>query len=155
MLGIVVLLGIWWNYFSRHSIPHETIHLHLKLTASSIYEFHSATGRWPTGADDLARTTLPQHSPYWRTLLENDTVAVVWRSDLKPDPKDNASVVMTYNKAGLFPKLGRVWVCWGDLRTDYVREEELRAKLPDSASDHSGQLRSESRHLFAYALGSS
>jgi len=45
---------------------------------------------------------------------------------------------MTYNKAGLFPKLGRVWVCWGDLRADYVREEELRAKLPDSASDHSG-----------------
>ena len=68
-------------------------------------------------------------------LIENGSVAVVWRSDLKPDPKDNASLVMTYNNAGLFSKLGRVWVCWGDLRTDYVREEELRAKLPASGSN--------------------
>jgi hypothetical protein len=68
-------------------------------------------------------------------LIENGSVAVVWRSDLKPDLKDNASLVMTYNKAGLFPKLGRVWVCGGDLRTDYVREKELQAKLPASGSN--------------------
>jgi hypothetical protein len=36
---------------------------------------------------------------------------------------------MTYNRTGLFPKLGRVWVCWGDLRTEYIKEEELQAKL--------------------------
>jgi hypothetical protein len=48
---------------------------------------------------------------------------------LKPDPKDNASLVMTYNNAGLFSKLGRVSVCWGDLRTEYVSEEVLRSKL--------------------------
>ena len=36
---------------------------------------------------------------------------------------------MTYNNAGLFSKLGRVWVCWGDLRTEYVSEELLRSKL--------------------------
>jgi hypothetical protein len=68
-------------------------------------------------------------------LIENGSVAVVWRSDLKPDPKDNASLVMTYNNAGLLSKLGRVWVCWGDLRTEYVREEELRAKLPAARSN--------------------
>ena len=128
--GVVVfLIGIYWHYFSRASIPHEAIQLHLRLTASSIYEFHKATGRWPTVVDDLASTSLPQISPYWRTLIDNGSVAVAWDSDLKPDPKDNASLVLTYNNAGLFAKLGRVWVCWGDLRTEYVKEEVLRSKL--------------------------
>src|SRR4029434_8368724 len=113
-LGIVaILIKIAWDYFSYDSIPHETIRLHLRLTASSIYEFHRATGRWPTTADDLASTSLPQISPYWKTLIDNDNVSIVWRSDLKPDPKDNAALMLTYNRTGLFPKLGRVWVCWG------------------------------------------
>ena len=129
-LGIVaILIKIAWDYFSYDSIPHETIRLHLRLTASSIYEFHRATGRWPTTADDLALTSLPQVSPYWKTLIDNDNVSIVWRNDLKPDPKNNAALVMTYNRTGLFPKLGRVWVCWGDLRTEYIKEEELQAKL--------------------------
>jgi len=129
--GIVAafLVAIYWHYFSRASIPHEAIQLHLRLTASSIYEFHKATGRWPKVADDLASTSLAQTSPYWRTLIDNGSVAVVWNSDLKPDPKDNASLLLTYNNAGLFSKLGRVWVCWGDLRTEYVKEEDLRSKL--------------------------
>lgn len=138
-LALVVLFGILaflinmaWDYFNRDSIPHEAIRLHLKLTASSIYEFHNATGRWPAKIDDLASTSLPQVSPYWRTLIENDSVAIVWRSDLGSDPKDNRHLVLTYNNTGLFSKLGRVWVCWGDLRTEYVKEEELRAKLAGS-----------------------
>ena len=106
--------------------------LHLRLTASSIYEFRNTAGRWPTAADDLASTSLPQISPYWKTLIENGTVVIAWRGDLKPNPKENAALVMTYNNAGLFSKQGRVWVCWGDLRTEYVKEEELRAKLPGS-----------------------
>jgi hypothetical protein len=135
-LGIVALLsGIYWYYFSYDSIPHQTIRLHLRLTASSIYDFHNRTGRWPTVADELATTSLPHISPYWKTLIEDGTVAIVWRTDLKPDPKDNAALVMTYNSNGLFPKLGRLWICWGDLRTEYVKEEELRAKLPGSQSD--------------------
>jgi hypothetical protein len=123
------LVAIYWHYFSRASIPHEAIQLHLRLTASSIYEFHNATGRWPKVTDDLAATSLAQTSPYWRTLIDNGSVAVVWNSDLKPDPKDNASLLLTYNNAGLFSKLGRVWVCWGDLRTEYIKEELLRSQL--------------------------
>jgi hypothetical protein len=129
-LGIVaIVIRIAWDYFDRESIPHESIRLHLQLTASSIYEFHQTAGRWPAKIDDLALTSLPLRSPYWRTLIENGSVAIAWRSDLKPNPKDNAALVMTYNNVGLFSKLGRVWVCWGDLRTEYVKEEELRAKL--------------------------
>ena len=127
--GVAFLVAICWHYFSRARIPHEAIRLHLRLTASSIYEFHKATGRWPKVADDLASTSLAQTSPYWRTLIDNGSVAVVWDNDLKPDPKDNSSLVMTYNNAGLFSKLRRVWVCWGDLRTEYMKEELLRSQL--------------------------
>jgi len=42
---------------------------------------------------------------------------------------------MTYNSNGLFPKLGRLWICWGDLRTEYVKEKELREKLPVAQSN--------------------
>jgi hypothetical protein len=134
-LGVVaIVISIAWDYFNRDSIPHEAIRLHLKLTAASIYELHNTAGRWPKSAGDLALTSLPQRSPYWRTLIENGSVAIVWRSDLKPDPEDNAGLVMTYNNVGLFSKLGRVWVCWGDLRTEYVKEEELRVKLAGSRS---------------------
>jgi hypothetical protein len=126
---VAFLIGIYWHYFSRASIPHEAIRLHLRLTASNIYEFHKATGRWPKAADDLVSTSLPQTSPYWRTLIDNGSVAVVWHNDLKPDPKDNASLVLTYNNAGLFSKLERVWVCWRDLRTEYAKGEVLRSKL--------------------------
>jgi len=136
-LSVVALaIGIYWDYFSRDSIPNEAIRLHLRLTASSIYEFHKARGRWPSSGDDLASTSLPQISPYWRSLIENGFVAVVWRTDLKPDPKDNASLVMTYHNAGLFSKLGRVWVCWGDLRTESITEKDLRAKLAETQSNN-------------------
>lgn len=132
-LAIVAFcIGVYWYYFSHDSIPHQTIRLHLRLTASSIYEFRNKTGLWPRTADDLASTSLPQISPHWKTLIDNGNVAIVWRTDLKPDPKDNAALVMTYNRAGLFPKMGRVWVCWGDLRTEYIKEEELRATLKAS-----------------------
>ena len=129
-----LVIRVAWDYFDRGSIPHESIRLHLQLTASSIYEFHQTAGRWPANIDDLASTSLPLKSPYWRSLIENGSVAVVWRSDLKPDPKDNAALVMTYNNTGLFSKLGRVWICWGDLRTEFVKDEELHAKLSDAAA---------------------
>jgi hypothetical protein len=92
----------------------------------------NSTKRWAGGRRRpmiLPRPRFRKTSPYWRTLIDNGSVAVVWDNDLKPDPKDNASLVMTYNNAGLFSKLGRVWVCWGDLRTEYVKEEDLRSKL--------------------------
>src|SRR5881227_3280043 len=35
--------------------------------------------------------------------------------------KYNADVLLTYDRGGLSDKLGRVWVCWGDLRTERLR----------------------------------
>jgi hypothetical protein len=129
-LGIVALaIGMVVDYFDRGSIPHQAIQLHLRLVASSIYEFHKNTGRWPERAEDLAATSLPLQSPYWKQMLDRGTIVVMWPKDLQPDPKDNAGAVLTYDNGGLFARLGRVWVCWGDLRTEYVKEEELRSKL--------------------------
>ena len=102
-LGLAALIiGIVIDYFDRGSIPHQ---------------------------EDLAATSLPLRSPYWKQMLDQGTIVVVWPKDLKPDPKENASVVLTYDNGGLFARLGRVWVCWGDLRTEYVKAEELRNKL--------------------------
>jgi hypothetical protein len=129
-LGVAALLvGIALDYFNRDSVAHQSIQLHLRLTGEAIYEYHSRTGRWPARIDDLAETSLPLKSPYWRQLVEQGTIAVVWRSDLKPDPKDNAHLVLAYHNQGLFARLGRVWVCWGDLRTEYVKAGELRSQL--------------------------
>ena len=54
---------------------------------------------------------------------------VEWPKDLEPDPKENAGLVLPYDNGGLFARLGRVWVCWGDLRTEYVNADDLQAKL--------------------------
>ena len=130
VMGLASLvIGIVFDYFDRGSIPHQAIQLHLRLVASSIYEFHTNTGRWPERAEDLAATSLPLRSPYWKQMLDQGIIVVVWPKDLKPDPKDNAGRVLTYDHGGLFARLGRVWVCWGDLRTEYVKAEELRSKL--------------------------
>jgi hypothetical protein len=129
-LGLAALIiGLVFDYFDRGSIPHQAIQLHLRLVVSSIYEFHTNTGRWPERAEDLAATSLPLRSTYWKQMLDQGIIVVVWPKDLKPDPKENADVVLTYDNGGLFARLGRVWVCWGDLRTEYVKAEELRSKL--------------------------
>ena len=129
-LGLASLvIGIVFDYLDRGSIPHQAIQLHLRLVGSIIYEFHTNTGPWPERAEDLAATSLPLRSPYWKQMLDQGIIVVVWPKGLKPDPKENAGVVLTYDNGGLFARLGRVWVCWGDLRTEYVKVEDLRSKL--------------------------
>ncbi len=126
---IAVALGVVVYFYSMSDIAHESIRLHLRLIGESIYEYHSKTGQWPTRMEDLAQTPLALRSPYWRQMLEQGTNVIVWRTDLKPDPKDNAGLVLAYHNSGLLARLGRQWACWGDLRTEYVREKDLRAHL--------------------------
>ena len=124
----VVMAGVV-SFYNISDISHSSLQLQLGLLGSSVYEYHARTGQWPTKADDLARTSLPQESPYWRWELEHDVFVMVWPKDLQPDPKDNAGVILAYHNKGLLAELGRVWVCWGDLRTEYIKTEELRARL--------------------------
>ena len=110
-------------------VAHEATRLHLGLYGSSIYEYHAATGKWPTEIGDLAMTSLPAKSPYWKVMLDDDVDVIVWHKTLKPDPKDNAGQILVYHNKGLIATMGRTWVCWGDLRTEYIKTEDLRDYL--------------------------
>jgi hypothetical protein len=127
----VVLLWLGqfvWDYFDPGSVAHQAMQFQLKLFGSAMYECHSASGRWPTSLDDLAQTSLPHRSNVWRQTA--NTMVFLWPQDLKADPKENAGVLLAYHNAGLFNKVGRVWVCWGDLRTEHMPERDLRTRLP-------------------------
>jgi hypothetical protein len=129
---IPALLLLWcgrivWDYFDPDSVAHLAMSYQLKMFGSAMYEYHSASGRWPASLDDLAQTSLPKQSYVWRQTA--DTMTFLWPKDLNPDPKQNAAVLLAYNNRGLFNKLGRVWVCWGDLRTEHLPERDLRARL--------------------------
>ena len=100
------LLGarILWDFLDTNSIPQQSIQYQLQMIGSSIYEFHTRTGRWPAELDDLAATSLQQRSYNWRLWLP--PFVILWRSDLKPDPKDNAMIVLAYHNAGLLADMG-------------------------------------------------
>jgi hypothetical protein len=100
----------------------------LGLIGSSIHEYHSSTGRWPAKLDDLAQTSLPVQSYNWKLWMP--PFVILWHNNLKPNPKNNAAVVvLAYHNNGLLAELGRKWVLWGDLRTEYVKTDRLRAIL--------------------------
>jgi hypothetical protein len=45
--------------------------------------------------------------------------------NLKPDPQDSADLIPAYHNSGLLAWFGRQWVCWGDLRTEYITTRQL------------------------------
>jgi hypothetical protein len=45
---------------------------------------------------------------------------IFWPTSMDAAPKNNGKVLLSYYKGGLFSQFGRVWVCWGDLRTEFV-----------------------------------
>jgi hypothetical protein len=128
--GVCLAVGVSIALFVYNTtdMANSTTQLHLQLLGSSVYEYHGKTGRWPTRIDDLAQTSVAQ-SGYWKWALEEEVVVIVWRKDLRPDPEDNGDVILAYHNKGLIAELGRVWVCWGDLRTEYVKTDDLRARL--------------------------
>jgi hypothetical protein len=132
ILGCAALLALILpviGYLSRSDVSHQAIQLWLQIFGSSIYEYHFKTGEWPSQTDDLARTSLPQKFRYWEQMLDDETIVVVWHKNLKPEPKANAGLILAYHNKGLYARLGRVWVCWGELRTEYIKIGDLRAKL--------------------------
>ncbi len=126
---VVPLIMICSSFSGVRQVAHESVQLHLHLIGSSMYEYHSKTGQWPTQKGDLAKTTLPAKSPYWEQLLDEEVNLVVWHKSLKPDPKENAGQILAYHNKGLIASGGRTWVCWGDLRTEYIKTEDLREYL--------------------------
>ena len=127
----IVLLAILGPVSGVREVAHEATRLHLSFFGSSIYEYHSVTGKWPRQNGDLAITSLPAKSPYWRTMLDSEVDVIVWHKTLNPDPKDNAGQILAFHNKGLISAMGKSWVCWGDLRTEYIKTEDLRKYLND------------------------
>ena len=129
-VGFAALLWVGqvvWDYYDPNSIPHLAMQTQLRLFGAAMYEYHSRTGRWPDKLDDLAQTSLPQKSYIWRQSAT--TLVFLWPQNLHAEPKDNPNVLLLYTDKGWFNNLGRMWVCWGDLRTEHMRTEVLRAAL--------------------------
>ena len=127
---VLVAVITAYNYYHVKEMSDLSQEIYLRLYGESIYEFHALTGRWPSKIDDLARTSLPLKNPdWWRAQLEIVADVIVWPKDLKPDPRDNGHVILCYHNKGLDAERGRMWVCWGDLRTGWITPEDLRACL--------------------------
>jgi hypothetical protein len=125
----IALVVIHPPFSGGEGVAHEAVRLHLNFFGSSIYEYHATTGKWPTQIDDLEKTFLPVESPYWRSWFVADAMVIVWHKNLKPDPKNNAGQILAYHDKGLIAEGGKKWVCWGDLRTEYIKTEDLQAYL--------------------------
>jgi hypothetical protein len=69
-----------WDYFSYDSVPHEAHPAPSQTHGFQHLRIPQCGGTVATAADDLASTSLPKISPYWRTLIENGSVAIVWCS---------------------------------------------------------------------------
>jgi hypothetical protein len=127
---LLYFAGIAFDFFDPGSVPHTAISYWLENIGRSVYEYHSKNGRWPATVDDLAETAVFQRAPNWKQMLDDRTIVVVLDDDLKPDPQENAGRVLVYHNKGLFAwSLGKVWVCWGDLRTEYIKSADLKIKL--------------------------
>jgi hypothetical protein len=132
ILGVALVLALILpvvRYRSRTDVAHQAIRIWLERFGASIYEYHSKTGQWPSQADDLTRTSLPLQFRSWKKTLDDQSIVVVWHKSLKPNPIDNAGLILAYHNKGLYAQLGRVWVCWGDLRTEFITKEQLQARL--------------------------
>lgn len=134
LVGVgVVFAAIVYGVFGPKgitSVAHETARLHLRMFGESIYEYHAKTGQWPARAEDFAGTRMTIISPHWRSMLDSGAIVIVWRNDLKPEPRENANAILAYYDTGLISSFGRKWVCWGDLRTEYVKTDQLHVRLP-------------------------
>jgi hypothetical protein len=128
LLGCAALLALIlpvFQYLNRSDPAHQSIQVWLRYYSAAIYEYHSKTGQWPSQIDDIAKTSLPLRLRYWRQMVDDGTIVIVWHKHLKSEPKDNASQILAYHNKGVYARLGRVWVCWGDLRTEYIRKAAL------------------------------
>jgi hypothetical protein len=129
-LGAVVVAVITaYNYQGVKEMADQSQQIYLRLYADSIYEYHTLTGKWPSKVDDLARTSLTLTNPHWKAQLDIEADVIVWPQDLKPDPKDNGHVILCYHNKGLDAEMGRMWVCWGNLRTECITLTELQESL--------------------------
>ncbi len=130
-LGVALIVtSTVYNCYDVKEMTDLSQQIYLRLYGECIYEYHALTGKWPTKTDDLAQTSLPVKYPtWWKIQLDSEADVIIWPNDLKPDLKDNGHVVLCYHNKGLDAEQGRMWVCWGDLRTGCITLAELQKYL--------------------------
>jgi hypothetical protein len=129
IVGALVLLAAAGVYlYNTMDISSQAVRYRLEALGASIYEYQAAAGHWPDKAADLAGTSMAMRLRYWQDDIKTGRVVVLWPQNLKPHPQDNADRILAYYNRGLISTLGN-WVCWGDLRTEYLRTEKLQAVL--------------------------
>jgi len=94
-----------------------------------IYGYRAARGHWPAKVADLAGTPMALTMRGWDDDIVSGRVVVLWPQDWPPSPRDNGGKILAYYTAGLISEFGKQWVCWGDLRTEYLPTEKLQAAL--------------------------
>ena len=127
MLGavlVLVFIAIAFVY-AQVEIAVRSIQFDLHLIGESVYEARTKNGRWPARTEELEGTAYLA-LPHRRAMLEDKVFIVVFNQELASDPKDNGHRVLAYDNRSLLSRLGRVWVCRGDLSVDYVKTEELQ-----------------------------
>ena len=128
--AVLAALIMAYNFYGTDWSDPSYTQNYLRLYASSVYEYHALTGEWPTKIDDLAKTSLAVKYPHWwKSQLDTGADVIVWPKTFKPDPKDNGQVILVYHNKGLDAEMGRMWVCWGDLRTECITPEQLHENL--------------------------
>ncbi len=62
-------------------------------------------------------------------MLDGGVYVIVWHKSLQSNPNENARQILVYHNKGLIAEKGQSWVCWGDLRTEYIKTDDLRLYL--------------------------
>jgi hypothetical protein len=126
----LVLAIAAYHFFDVKEMSDLSQQTYLRLYGESIYEYHALTGKWPAKVDDLGKTSLPTKNPHWwKAQLDNEADVIVWPANLKRQPKDNRHTILCYHNKGLDAESGKIWVCWGDLRTGWITRDELQVQL--------------------------
>ncbi len=129
--AVVVAFAVF--VYNSTDISHQALSYRLKFLCEGIYQFRAATGHWPIKTADLAGTPMALTMRYWDDDINSGRVVVVWPQDWPPNPRDNAGKILAYYTAGLISDFGKQWVCWGDLRTEYLPTERLQTLLRGSS----------------------
>ena len=79
------------KFYRLSDISQESIRFHLRLRWLQHLRVHEKTGRRRVRAEDLAQTSMPVRSPYWKMMIDSGTTVIVWHDDLKDNSAENAS----------------------------------------------------------------
>lgn len=142
----MLLISLGFFAYNSIDIASDAIRFRLQALGAGIYEYRALKGHWPAKADDLTITSMAVRLRFWQEEIQSGRVVVVWPRDWKPHPPDNRDRILAYYDSGLLSKFGRKYVCWGDLRTEYLSTAKLEAALTAANVSAAKNLQLETRN---------